>query len=480
MRDFWDRDLYVLNSPPSAQALTDNEDPSQPTKTLGLAEFANGNFIGDRHTYAELIATNGPLAPFWYPFPSLYGGTDYSALTNDPAHNGKRTSYAQMVGYRYIVAKTNQGVQLQHHAAVTALVALNGFYHTPSVFTDATVNDPDVLQDYHDILIPKAVKYSAGLIDYYFRGTLGVGFTNAGPGVVGMQITNTSTLDFSGGEFRLFYDDASGNRSEVTGGSFVSGYTNALASGGTVDTAFTFNTNAVQYVLMYQGTIGTTNGTACDPVDASLAIAATSFTASAAAPSTPILEALTFGCTFQTYDDTGDAVSDPYGAFITASAAGPLPADYVPPYGGLNYFLTGSLGETNVNFFPPNSYQNYWQCQNGANFEIDTGPGFAQLQSGTYSGVIYVYGFSGSGQTVHLYIQDVITGTRYEVTPTAFTNPVPESSYELYNVGVVFSSMTVMSNSDNFYPIIKVGDMPTTNGLQLGSVTWSLDWGGPW
>ena len=80
LQDFWDRNKYVWDrTTPTIrndQPLIENEDASQPKKKLGLAEFVNGNFIGDRHSYREIIPIGNP---FHYPFPSLNEGTDWSA-----------------------------------------------------------------------------------------------------------------------------------------------------------------------------------------------------------------------------------------------------------------------------------------------------------------------------------------------------------------------------------------------------------------
>src|SRR6267142_1442678 len=164
LRDFWDRDFFLWNrGMPTArnpQALIDHENANEPTKTLGLAEFVNGNFLEDRHSYRELRPL---LNPYHYPFPSLYEGTDWQQLRANPAAFKKTTGIGNIGwGYRYIVAKTAQGRQVSHHGAVTYLMAVH-----PEVAADvpqgvysATVDDPDVFKAYHDILIPEAIRYS--------------------------------------------------------------------------------------------------------------------------------------------------------------------------------------------------------------------------------------------------------------------------------------------------------------------------------
>jgi hypothetical protein len=273
MHDFWDRDYY---NGTSAQPFIDNEDAGQPTKKLGLAEFCNGNFIGDRHTYPELM---GASSPFRYSFPSLYGGTDFDQLQKNPGLYGKPTSIGIVgAGLRYIVGKTGQGRLVTHHAAVNYLVASNpDIGLSPGVYS-ASVDDPDVLKDYHDILIPEAIKYSAGLLDYYFRGTVSasiVGFDTNSLQYTN-QIVNTSAQDFSGGKFYLVLE-TNNVRNLIQQTDLIG----ILPSGGSTNMIFSgpLPTNQAKLFLVYQGTIGVTNGpTPLDPVDAGIAIAVTTVT----------------------------------------------------------------------------------------------------------------------------------------------------------------------------------------------------------
>jgi hypothetical protein len=197
LKDFWNRGFYTWDRstqpPPNAQPLINNEDPTQPTNKLGLAEFTNGNFIGQRHTYCEIIP---PSAFFYYPLPSLTNGTDWNNLIANPAAYAKSSSFSSSFGadstaYRFIVGKTAaQGRAVTHHGAVTYLLASAGFSTAKSI-PYASCDDLDVLKDYHDALIPQAVSYSAGLMDYFFRGQLGVGLSS-NSGTYSLEITNIS------------------------------------------------------------------------------------------------------------------------------------------------------------------------------------------------------------------------------------------------------------------------------------------------
>lgn len=138
-----------------------------------------------------------------------------------------------------------------------------------------TINDPNVLYDYHYKLIPKAVEYSAGLLDYYFRGQIGVSATLRADGKYSLVVTNQSGQDFKNGGFHVFSDTTNGVRAELTGANFDgSGYTGALAANAACNLTFTPPGDADSYLIIFQGTIGTSGGTALDPVDENIAIAA--------------------------------------------------------------------------------------------------------------------------------------------------------------------------------------------------------------
>jgi hypothetical protein len=272
LKDFWDRGFY---NGTSAQPLIDNEDSNQPKKQLGLAEFCNGNFVGERHTYMELM---GSSSPFRYPFPSLYSGTDINQLLKHPEIYGKPTSLGSVgVGLRYIVAKTGQGRQVTHHAAVNYLVAANPDVGLPAGVYSATVNDPDVLKDYHDILIPEAIKYSAGLLDYFFRGTMDVtvfwGGTNA-PNFTN-TVQNTSGQDFHGGAFYLLLEtNQVRSISLQTNLADLLQDPNASFTNGTTLDILCPGSPTNKLLLVYRGTIGWSNNAALDLVDSNICIAA--------------------------------------------------------------------------------------------------------------------------------------------------------------------------------------------------------------
>lgn len=265
--DFWDRGKFSGGS----SAGLDADALEVAGQKLGLAEFSNGNFIGQDASYAEYFTSNHK---HYFPFPSIKDtdqtqlklGRLVGTLDTTTLRNGKQ-------GQRSYLKKSGSGVTVTHHSAVKYLAVRN----SPkmgglSMRASLTINDADVLQDYHDILIPKAIEYSAGILDYFFRGKLEVAMD------CGITIKNESGESLKGGEFRLYWEDASGIRTRIensgsdTAGRFILEWdsNSSLADSGTISAIFQPPTSATvkKYILVYRGVIGIDgSGNALDPVE---------------------------------------------------------------------------------------------------------------------------------------------------------------------------------------------------------------------
>ncbi|MDE3066594.1 MAG: hypothetical protein KGJ60_03485, partial [Verrucomicrobiota bacterium] len=269
--DFWDRGKFINGS---SDAL--NQEAAGTLK-LGLAEFSNGNFLGEDALYAEYFDSSDI---HYFPFPSLWTSTTFSDLKNSlaPYADVSFLKNGRPINRFYIEKRKDaDGIFVKHHSALLYLGIQGAGQNTgkDQLKVSSTIHDPTVLQDYHSILIPKAVEYSTGILDYFFRGK----FVTSDPTPYGssqfqVQVSNESGQDLKGGTFHLFWDDSTGNRSELTGSDFSTTYSGALAAGGTITVTFTPPVNAVRYTLVYQGTIGTSGGTALDPVDDGIAVIA--------------------------------------------------------------------------------------------------------------------------------------------------------------------------------------------------------------
>ena len=260
LEDFWDRHLY--NGDP--QAL--DSDANGGTQ-LGLAEFCNGNFLGERHSYGDYFRGSDI---HYYSYPRRDTSTDYylkksylsSGIGNYLLHNGYQ-------GKGIYLRKTGDGITFAHHSRFT----YEGVKRPTKSFPKATtIDDDNVLSDYHNLLIPKAVEYSAGILDYFFRGTFTVTLSwSTNLQIYTNTVLNISRQDFSGGAFFLFQDDTNGIRTFV----LQTNLSDPLPNYGTMDIISPGPVpQGTKFTIVYQGTIGI-NGdkTALDPVDKDIAIA---------------------------------------------------------------------------------------------------------------------------------------------------------------------------------------------------------------
>ncbi|MDE3067553.1 MAG: hypothetical protein KGJ60_08375, partial [Verrucomicrobiota bacterium] len=173
----------------------------------------------------------------------------------------------QVEGTAIYLKKVADGIPINHHSRLTYLAA-----EFPDkaqyLYTATSIHDANVLQDYHNILIPKAVEYSTGILDYFFRGSLTVTWEAATTqGQSKIQISNTSGQDFSGGQFHLFWDDLNDVRNEITSPNFSTTYSGTLANGASIEATYVPPTSPItQYIVIYQGAI-TPPGNDPDPVE---------------------------------------------------------------------------------------------------------------------------------------------------------------------------------------------------------------------
>lgn len=105
-----------------------------------------------------------------------------------------------------------------------------------------------------DFVIPRAVGYSAGLLDYFFRGKLEMPPSEDCSGYV----IENNTEEEMNGTFELYYDNTSNERKQCWSGSFALG---AWSSSDTI--TFTPPDDAKEpdkYILVFQGRLGNEDG----------------------------------------------------------------------------------------------------------------------------------------------------------------------------------------------------------------------------
>jgi len=271
IKDFWDRDKYNGN----ALDLDDDANLRNGGK-LGLAELCNGNFLGEDAIYVEYFKKGDN---HYFPLPSRNTGTQYKTAWQSPvtAFDNSFLKDGSPI-LRVYLNKIAEGIKVPHHSVlgyldVIAMTSPQSFEMKRNLYTP-TINDDSVLQDYHSILIPKAVEYSAGILDYFFRGKIdgSAPVWSSATSKYTVAVKNLSGESFKGGEFTLWNDDASDNRSQV-GSAFA--LSSVLADNAVLQ--MTFNSPEIsspKFMLVYKGSIGLTGGSPSDSVDENIAIAA--------------------------------------------------------------------------------------------------------------------------------------------------------------------------------------------------------------
>lgn len=267
LEDFWDRKRYTG----TATALN-NDAAGAAGQQLGLAEYSNGNFIGEDATYAEDF---NPSDRHYFPYPSRLTSTDFlQARWQIWMNRAPITLPDGTSGQGIYLRKVSDGIGFPHHSRFLYLGVKHPVPNGPIARVENTINSVNVLKDYHDILIPKAIEYSAGILDYFFRGKLGTTVTPNGDGTYQLAIQNLSGTDLKGGTFELYWDDPDSVRSRVTEFSVPWNEQSDLPDGQSVVATLRPPAGLVQkYLLVYRGTIGTSGGNPLDPVDAGIAIA---------------------------------------------------------------------------------------------------------------------------------------------------------------------------------------------------------------
>jgi hypothetical protein len=154
--------------------------------TIGLAEFTNANFFSRDTVFSPDL-----------PFPARSSVELRQQLEVVPSTGLRR---------RYLT-KTRDGVVVPRIGVPSAL-----YDFTADAVKDRKIwLDDSVLTDYAALLFPRAVGYSAALLDYFFRGTLDVGLADDGdmPRMIG---SNTSSETLGPGQLFVYAEDESGVR----------------------------------------------------------------------------------------------------------------------------------------------------------------------------------------------------------------------------------------------------------------------------
>jgi len=196
----------------------------------GIAEYTNANFVsqGTNFTFNNGVAGTHPSYSQPVPGEANPVRANSTRLFPNGAPAGVQAACNFDLANCYLTFYSTSGTD-----PLTGLPFTNDRASTLSIFDQdlqakVLQTDPSTGQQYsterifalnrfnfdaaNQFLIPRAVSYSAGLINYFFRGKIDfvVDPTNASQ----LLVMNLGTEPMKG-KFRLFYDDQSGSRREV-------------------------------------------------------------------------------------------------------------------------------------------------------------------------------------------------------------------------------------------------------------------------
>lgn len=199
---------------------------------LGASEYTNGNFVS-RDTIFKKFSLPRP-----------------SSLAPGPTLEPKPGQF------RRYFAKAREG-------AIVDFFVTEGMLHQSLEAAHAAplptqwVLDDRVNEAYARELLPRAVGYSAALLDYFFRGRLEVDLVEDenDPALVRMESVNRSDDSMMEGNLSVYGERSDGTRSRLTAP------TAGAVSGVVKDTAlppvtFPGSDQIVKYVAVYEGTLG--------------------------------------------------------------------------------------------------------------------------------------------------------------------------------------------------------------------------------
>lgn len=136
---YWDTDQYNGSNPSGSTS-------------IGLAEYSNANFFSDTTIFRGAL---DQLHSF--PYPAWSGAQDYEEIVD--GSTGKKRTYLKKVG---------DGETVDH------LASAKWFYkYLPAPVKNTGLQlDDKCHEDYARKLLPRAIGYSAALLNYFFRGTI--------------------------------------------------------------------------------------------------------------------------------------------------------------------------------------------------------------------------------------------------------------------------------------------------------------------
>lgn len=220
----------------------------------GLAEYTNANFFSESTIFAEL---KDPTDIHYFPRPNK---ADTNALEQEFQASAMEVTAEDGVQDRTIyVTKNNSAYKIAAYSflgkRVARKIVADGIAPFRYVNEWGYNLDDEVYKDYAKELLPRAAGYSAGLVDYFFRGEINMEPDSGSPG---QYVIKNKSNEAMSGIFGLYYDDASGNRTKA-----AEWVLTVNANGQSTQVTFTVPGNAKEagkYMLVFNGRLGQEEG----------------------------------------------------------------------------------------------------------------------------------------------------------------------------------------------------------------------------
>jgi len=205
---------------------------------------------GLRVRLTEAVGNNSTAAKHAFRHPSLFN-TDiagfYPASVTSIDFQREGEDLAGAVHYASLVVRDATGTPVY--------TMPNLFMVNDNAFLDDEIGfDATCYQTWAERLLPRAVAYSAGVMNYFFRGKIDIAvrWQNAA-NQYRITITNRSGEALGAGSWQLYQDDSGGGRSPIAA-SFS--YPGTLANNSSFTADFPATTREGGYALVFRGTLG--------------------------------------------------------------------------------------------------------------------------------------------------------------------------------------------------------------------------------
>ncbi|MFC1657704.1 hypothetical protein ACFL2P_03955, partial [Candidatus Moduliflexota bacterium] len=175
--------------------------------SVGLAEYTNSNFFSE----LQHVEGDGQVWPSTFPYPSMEELYLWDERADaDTRYPHLRDLFPAIFNVKYLGRDTADPERdVRHLARVSFLWKYKG----AGDWDGYAYLDEECHKEYLSKLVPKAVAYSAGLMEYLFRGDIDFS-VNTFNKTISVTNNGDSQLD---GDFSLFYDTVMEGRIELPG-----------------------------------------------------------------------------------------------------------------------------------------------------------------------------------------------------------------------------------------------------------------------